>query len=810
MRKPACLFLCVLVCGIALNARALDISADDIFPEDTVAALIIPDLAAARTQSGQTKLGEMFAQPEIQQFLKPVLAELRTQYEGLRKANPAVPSLVDLDAALLSGELALGVRVLQNNLPKVASAWFMLRPKDMAALQHILPPELLQGLQAGEPMKMGPAGQCLIMTKERLLWCSSDADLQVLLSRAQNPAAAAAGSLSKAPAYAAAKASSPNAAGWLYVAPDKVMELIYRGLKDVEHNPDADKVKALMQALGMENTTAYFMALNFRNGLPVLEGGYWSKKEPADGLPGLVAPPEGFAPSPEAFAIAAPDAPYLAAGYLNLGQIFPLIRRCVQAVSPETAVWLDLKYEELTRNMQVDLEKEVLASIGPEFVAAQTPTNTGTPLSFFPGMIYSFPVKNGAQLEEALKRVGDFINRLPQPEPKQYSFKKVTIAGNTAYYVSGILMPASPVFCLAKNRLLMGTSVNALRRGLEQLNAPANILSNSGFQQTLARVTGKPFDPAHLPASFSYGIDDGSGSGSLLLAGAYLATAGGITAALSEIPVPGQPAPPPVAPGVNPVLEFLTRPAGRTLLPLATTVDLALWPDELFFSKYRVATGACLSIVPGAKLWRTELPPPGPTGSGMSLTTTTAVVAIIAAVAIPSLLRSRMAANETAAAASCKAYAEAQEIYHRTDYNNDGVLEYAQALKGDWSLLENKAGQGDLALIDKSFADAEGPPSKHGRPKAGYCFKILKAQGANAAGGKRSYLAKGPDGVERMTLGYALVAYPAAYDATGRDTFMINNSGTIYQADLGLQTPAIVEQMTEFDPDPNKMWTPAD
>jgi len=41
-----------------------------------------------------------------------------------------------------------------------------------------------------------------------------------------------------------------------------------------------------------------------------------------------------------------------------------------------------------------------------------------------------------------------------------------------------------------------------------------------------------------------------------------------------------------------------------------------------------------------------------------------------------------IAANENAAAASCKAYAQAQEIYHRTDYNRDGVLEYAQTLHG--------------------------------------------------------------------------------------------------------------------------------
>lgn len=46
-----------------------------------------------------------------------------------------------------------------------------------------------------------------------------------------------------------------------------------------------------------------------------------------------------------------------------------------------------------------------------------------------------------------------------------------------------------------------------------------------------------------------------------------------------------------------------------------------------------------------------------------------------------------IAANEKAAAAACIAYAEAQEIYHRTDYNRNGVLEYAQTLHGGRSVI---------------------------------------------------------------------------------------------------------------------------
>ena len=169
-----------------------------------------------------------------------------------------------------------------------------------------------------------------------------------------------------------------------------------------------------------------------------------------------------------------------------------------------------------------------------------------------------------------------------------------------------------------------------------------------------------------------------------------------------------------------------------------------------------------------------------------------AIIAIIAAIAIPNLLRSRMAANETAAVAACKAFCTAEDIYRRTDYNKDGVLEYAQKLSGINSLYENAAGAGDLALIDRSFAQAEGAPLSSATPKAGYVFVVLTAQGVSASGGARTFITNA-----RMTLGYGLGATSNQYDGVGRNTFCVSNAGTIYEKDQGSTgTPP-----TNFNPD---------
>ncbi len=73
-----------------------------------------------------------------------------------------------------------------------------------------------------------------------------------------------------------------------------------------------------------------------------------------------------------------------------------------------------------------------------------------------------------------------------------------------------------------------------------------------------------------------------------------------------------------------------------------------------------------------------------------------AIIGIIAAIAIPSLLRSRMSANEAAAVGSLKTLAAAQ-----TDYNNNSSPHtYTDAL----ACLASGIGAGQVAFIDPSLA----------------------------------------------------------------------------------------------------------
>jgi hypothetical protein len=82
------------------------------------------------------------------------------------------------------------------------------------------------------------------------------------------------------------------------------------------------------------------------------------------------------------------------------------------------------------------------------------------------------------------------------------------------------------------------------------------------------------------------------------------------------------------------------------------------------------------------------------------------------------------AENQSAAAVACKAFAEAEEIDCRRDYDGEGCMEYAPCAN---SLLERVTGSGDLALIDKTCAGADAP-AKSATTSARY---VPKAQEPN-------------------------------------------------------------------------------
>jgi hypothetical protein len=168
------------------------------------------------------------------------------------------------------------------------------------------------------------------------------------------------------------------------------------------------------------------------------------------------------------------------------------------------------------------------------------------------------------------------------------------------------------------------------------------------------------------------------------------------------------------------------------------------------------------------------------------------------------ILFRRVGRNELNVIQICQGYVEAQKEYALVQHDASGVNEYAQ------KILSSPGKQDGLAWYDSNGKPAgpigdevakaleEGYKSKT-EPFHGYFFKVLKSQGPAAPKGKLDYVIQG-----NMIGGFALVAWPAEYRASGVKTFIVSHDGIVYEKDLGPETAKVAAAMKAYNPD--KTW----
>ena len=174
------------------------------------------------------------------------------------------------------------------------------------------------------------------------------------------------------------------------------------------------------------------------------------------------------------------------------------------------------------------------------------------------------------------------------------------------------------------------------------------------------------------------------------------------------------------------------------------------------------------------------------------------------------LLARRIGTNEIAAINALAAFIDAERDYAAQDRDGDEVLEYATKFvstsgKKDGLYWDVAAGSTDQASPLLSFVSEQGgylQGRESGDPLRGYDFRILTRQGEGAPGGRYDYIING-----NMIAGFAAIATPSQYGVTGIMTFVVNQSGKIYEQDLGDDTALKAAAIQQFDLDPK--WQPA-
>jgi type IV pilus assembly protein PilA len=136
-----------------------------------------------------------------------------------------------------------------------------------------------------------------------------------------------------------------------------------------------------------------------------------------------------------------------------------------------------------------------------------------------------------------------------------------------------------------------------------------------------------------------------------------------------------------------------------------------------------------------------------------------AIILIIAAIAIPNLLRSKMAANEASAVASLRTYNTAIVSY-QTTYGTDPATNFAQL----------------------------GPSSSPTSSAADLVDNLLGSAAPNKSGYVFTYTPTAPSGSSTAVTQYTVVAYPQTYNVTGQRNFFTDQSGVIRQSTTSTQS----------------------
>jgi hypothetical protein len=163
----------------------------------------------------------------------------------------------------------------------------------------------------------------------------------------------------------------------------------------------------------------------------------------------------------------------------------------------------------------------------------------------------------------------------------------------------------------------------------------------------------------------------------------------------------------------------------------------------------------------------------------------------------------RIGKNELAAMDACRELVEAQKQYFAHPPVNQ-PKEFAHKLVSDEGRHNGLYWHGASDEFDSpinpliAYARQNLPTDQVGYhvPFNGYMFRILTSRGPHAPGGAKSYMVDG-----KMTAGFAFVAYPVEYRSSGVMTFIVDESGAIYEKDFGPNTTKVAQAMTAYDPD---------
>ncbi len=174
-----------------------------------------------------------------------------------------------------------------------------------------------------------------------------------------------------------------------------------------------------------------------------------------------------------------------------------------------------------------------------------------------------------------------------------------------------------------------------------------------------------------------------------------------------------------------------------------------------------------------------------------------AIIAIVAAIALPNLLSAQINANERSASTSLRSLSTSEYDFRTNDRDNNLLQDFWTGDVSGMYRLTDPAGN-LIKLIELPVAQQDGNPMPAGSAnglmsgllpplstKAGYWIMALDQDQQPEPDQDYRQVTDVPMGPVHNSVRYGFISYAEAYGTSGRAMFITNESGVVYRRDPG-------------------------
>lgn len=270
----------------------------------------------------------------------------------------------------------------------------------------------------------------------------------------------------------------------VYVNYEKLLDTIANVAKTADPNAGDTFVK-VRQSLGLTGLKRVIATSGF-DGKDWGTMAFVEAPEPRTGLLKLIS---SEPMSQQTLAIIPQSATMAGAGRADLSSLLPTLRQTLREVHPEMADQCDEMLKNLTQQSGVDIEKDLIGSLGDEWAYFTDPTIGGTGLG---SLTVVNRLKDPSRFEHSLIKMQDFalqqIESMLGPAANVHlHFESVQIDGMTIHYLAVPLL--APCWVVHDGRLYVAAfpqiAAAAARRPID---SSTSILHNPGFMAVRERL----------------------------------------------------------------------------------------------------------------------------------------------------------------------------------------------------------------------------------------------------------------------------------------------------------------------------------